>query len=284
MTAPSMPNLYFIIVDDRDEFLYRSFLLSPSSTNHVWGLRQHDEPIWKQLNTGDIICMMIEGDHQFTTQGKVLRLEINPDVPKQWSKNFRTSTMKYLIYFNDVRPLHLPKGEIINHAQDLASKHMPGLHKVKPDKSSALISKLMFRSADPDSIPVPIDLNGPPNKIKCRITRFIRDTQKSQKLKELYKNHCQICNYRIEINESICYSEVHHIWPLHDGGDDDFDNMVVLCPTHHAEFDYGVICIDISGTRILDKHSNKIGSLFIKDGHLISSKNIKHNINRLGLH
>lgn len=283
MTNNTAPRLYFIIVDDRDKFLYQSLLLSPTGTELVWGLRQHDEPIWKQISPGDIICMMIENDHQFTIRGRVNHTKIDSNVPKQWSSNFRTSTMQYLIYFDNVQHLRIPRGDIINYADEQSRRHMPGLHKVRTDKSSVLITELLSYDTILDCRHAPIDLNGPPDKIKYINTRFIRDTNASQKLKKLYKNHCQICNYRLEINSATYYSEVHHIWPLHDGGDDDFSNMVVLCPTHHAEFDYGVICIDISGTGILDKFSRKIATLFVKENHIISPKNIKHNMSRMGL-
>jgi len=283
MTTNAAPRLYFIIVDDRDKFIYQSLLFSPTSTGRVWGLRQHDEPLWKQIRPGDIICMMIENDHQFTIRGQVNHTKIDPNVPRQWSSNFRTSTMQYLIYFDNIRHLRIPRGDIINHADDQTGRHVPGLHKVRTNKSSELISKFLSFETITDHRLAPVDLNGPPDKIKYMNTRFIRDTNASQKLKELYENRCQICNYRLEINSETHYSEVHHIWPLHDGGDDNFSNMVVLCPTHHAEFDYGVICIDISGTGILDKFSKKIANLFVKENHVISPKNIKHNLSQMGL-
>lgn len=283
MTANTTPCLYFIIVDDRDKFLYQSLLLSPTSTEHVWGLRQYDEPIWKQLSPGDIICMMLEDDHQFTLRGRVNHIKIDPNVPKRWSTNFRTSMMKYLIYFDNVQHSRIPRGEIINYADDQTRRHMPGLHKVRNNKSFVIINEFLSSKTPANYCLTPVDLNGPPNKIKYINTRFIRDTDASQKLKELYENRCQICNYRLEIGPLAHYSEVHHIWPLHDGGDDDFSNMIVLCPTHHAEFDYGVICIDISGTGILDKFSQKIANLFVKENHTISSKNIRHNMSRMGL-
>jgi len=227
--------------------------------------------------------MMIENDHQFTIRGCVNHTKIDPNVSKKWSSNFRTSTMQYLIYFDNVQQLRIPKGEIINYADDQTSRHMPGLHKIKTDKHYTLISKLLSYDPITDHLLAPVDLNNPPAKIKYTNTRFIRDTNTSQKLKKLYENRCQICNYRLEIEPATHYSEVHHIWPLHDGGDDDFSNMVVLCPTHHAEFDYGVICIDISGTGILNKFSKKIANLFVKENHTILSKNIRHNMDRMGL-
>jgi len=70
----------------------------------------------------------------------------------------------------------------------------------------------------------------------------VRDTVKTHKLKEMYECRCQVCNERIEISLTKSYAEVHHIRPLggnHNGLDQE-SNMIVVCPTHHAYFDYGV--------------------------------------------
>ena len=41
------------------------------------------------------------------------------------------------------------------------------------------------------------------------------------------------------------YAEVHHIMPRNKhNGPDVRENMLVLCPNHHVEFDFGVLCID----------------------------------------
>lgn len=51
---------------------------------------------------------------------------------------------------------------------------------------------------------------------------------------------CVVCGWRIEKRRSYGL-EVHHIKPVRDGGTNDPDNLVVLCPNHHAEADYGIL-------------------------------------------
>lgn len=45
-----------------------------------------------------------------------------------------------------------------------------------------------------------------------------------------FENPCQVCDYPI--------TEVHHIRPRQFGGTDDEENLIHLCPTHHAVFDF----------------------------------------------
>ena len=64
-------------------------------------------------------------------------------------------------------------------------------------------------------------------------------------MKSEYYNYCQICKTRIPLGKNSYYSEAHHIRPLGSNhkGPDIKENLVVLCPNHHAEFDYGVLRI-----------------------------------------
>lgn len=52
-----------------------------------------------------------------------------------------------------------------------------------------------------------------------------------------YGYKCHICGYDKFVN--VC-----HIKPRFKGGDDLLENAVVLCPNHHAEFDYGIITVN----------------------------------------
>ena len=54
--------------------------------------------------------------------------------------------------------------------------------------------------------------------------------------------HCEIsgCQHpQFMDRQGRLYCEVHHIIPLADGGDDTLDNVVCLCPAHHAEVHIG---------------------------------------------
>lgn len=92
----------------------------------------------------------------------------------------------------------------------------------------------------------------PPKRIETRRSRVIRDTQMSSELKEEYRCECQICGDIRQQSPGVRYAEAHHIQPLgtpHDGPDIR-SNLVVVCPNHHADFDYGMISIDPDSRRI----------------------------------
>ena len=87
------------------------------------------------------------------------------------------------------------------------------------------------------------DIAEPPERIEVTISRVIRDTAKSRSLKALYQYRCQVCQLAIPISPGIFYIEAHHIRPLGTPhvGRDEHDNMIVLCPTHHAMFDLSIV-------------------------------------------
>ena len=47
----------------------------------------------------------------------------------------------------------------------------------------------------------------PPKRILVEITRVVKDTAKTCKLKEMYECRCQVCNERIEISLTKSYAE-----------------------------------------------------------------------------
>lgn len=92
-------------------------------------------------------------------------------------------------------------------------------------------------------------------KRKSTITnRIIRDTKIVIELKKIYKNCCQICWKTIKTNKWD-YSEWHHIKPLWKDHNwpDIKENIIILCPNHHAEFDYWVIAIKPNTNEIISE-------------------------------
>ncbi|EGV19453.1 HNH endonuclease [Thiocapsa marina] len=89
-----------------------------------------------------------------------------------------------------------------------------------------------------------------PKRERIEVVRFDRDREPREFTKALYDDCCQACGYRIiSPNETGC-SEVHHIRPLSESGPDMVGNMLVLCPTHHKEFDLSILAIDPDSFRI----------------------------------
>jgi hypothetical protein len=96
----------------------------------------------------------------------------------------------------------------------------------------------------------------PPGSITTQVTRKIRDTVLSKKIKEEFDFKCAVCGQQISLPNGKYYAEAHHVKPLgagHDGPDTK-DNIIVLCPNHHAEFDYGVIGVDPTSGLISHKN------------------------------
>lgn len=96
----------------------------------------------------------------------------------------------------------------------------------------------------PPLTPEASDKKGParPKRSCSKTYRILRDTTLGRGLKDLHDNQCQLCGHAIELTYRD-YSEAHHIMPLgrpHDGPDV-AENILVLCPNHHAMCDYGAI-------------------------------------------
>lgn len=87
----------------------------------------------------------------------------------------------------------------------------------------------------------------------------IRNAQHVRELKALYQNGCAFCGKQtvIGVDPLKYYSEAAHIKPVGQphNGPDRKDNMVILCPEHHLQFDRGVLRMQrrASGLRIFSK-------------------------------
>lgn len=97
----------------------------------------------------------------------------------------------------------------------------------------------------------------PTRRIKTTVSRIIRNTTLSSFVKKLHKNQCQICGLALNNGEEKTYSEAHHIKPLGNphNGPDIIENLIVLCPNHHVQLDFGAIPIDIAQLRKIENHS-----------------------------
>ncbi|PKR47971.1 HNH endonuclease [Thalassospira povalilytica] len=75
------------------------------------------------------------------------------------------------------------------------------------------------------------------------ITRIVRDTALSKRLKALHRFQCQMCGTAIPMKDGRSYVEAHHIIPLGKphNGPDIASNVLVVCPNHHAMLDLGAV-------------------------------------------
>ena len=141
-------------------------------------------------------------------------------------------------------------------AVDIYDEPSPTLEKI--DKSKALMRKTVT------------------------VNRVIRDSALSRFLKTLYDSHCQICRYTFMVPGGRKYAETHHIRPLgtpHNGTDNE-TNIMVLCPLHHAMFDYGVIALHPEKLTLLsiDGSVSEIGKPLMLRKHPVHRESLDYHL------
>jgi len=103
-----------------------------------------------------------------------------------------------------------------------------------------------------------------PDRVHTEIYRILRDTELARKIKLLHKNLCQLCGNTLTLTDGRTYAEAHHIKPLGSphNGPDIAENIIVLCPNHHVQLDYGAL--KLGRESIHSIHGHYIGSQFIE--------------------
>lgn len=93
-------------------------------------------------------------------------------------------------------------------------------------------------------------------RVETTVYRVLRDTLVARRVKQLHDYRCQICGEGIELADGSRYVEAHHIRPLgqpHNGPDIE-QNVVCVCPNHHAELDYFAQPLDLVELRNAPGH------------------------------
>lgn len=134
-------------------------------------------------------------------------------------------------------------------------------------------------TAKPDPDESASDLK-PPERTETTVSRIVRNTQLVKDLKQKYDHRCQVCGERRQRGEDEPYAEGHHLHPLGDSppGVDHESNILVLCPNHHADFDYGVIEVDPETYELSHAYEDRLNGrqLMVKDDHEISTEYIEY--------
>lgn len=120
-------------------------------------------------------------------------------------------------------------------------------------------------AVSPPAPPVAVDIDVPPGRQETTIYRVLRDSLLARRVKQLHNYECQLCGHTILLPGGVRYAEAHHIQPLGEphNGPDRMENIVCLCPNHHAELDYGARALDL-------------GNLRQAEGHWVDEKHVKY--------
>jgi len=121
--------------------------------------------------------------------------------------------------------------------------------------------------------PIASDINDAdqPERVMQETYRILRDTQLARDVKVANEFCCQICGEQLVLKDGSPYAEAHHIKPLggEHNGPDVRENILCVCPNHHALLDYGAIKLDpmlLKGIerKYIDYHNEKIFGEVIK--------------------
>lgn len=123
--------------------------------------------------------------------------------------------------------------------------------------------------------PVSSDINAPDESIESAtriiaVNRIVRDTAMTRKVKALHNSTCQVCGNAVILPDGSNYAEAHHIIPIgspHNGPDRP-NNIVVVCPNHHAMLDFGCVRLDVS-------------ELSVAKGHTLAAESIEYHNTRI---
>jgi predicted HNH restriction endonuclease len=85
---------------------------------------------------------------------------------------------------------------------------------------------------------------------------YKRDNVTIAKIKLLYDFRCQICGLSIRKKDGTRYIEAAHIKPKHLKGCETLDNIILLCPNHHKEFDLGESKVENHTIESIDLYLN----------------------------
>lgn len=108
----------------------------------------------------------------------------------------------------------------------------------------------------------------PPDKSRIVVERFNRDERLSEIIKRYYGWRCQICGFTFKKKNGGLYAEVHHLIPLSKGGCDSVENIIVVCPNHHAMFTHADV-------QILDVTSKKVDVLINGEQYVIERTSLQ---------
>jgi len=75
--------------------------------------------------------------------------------------------------------------------------------------------------------------------VEIRGKQYKRDNKSIVELKILRDFKCQICGFTIFKKDNSYYIEAAHITKKRHKGPETPDNILILCPNHHKEFDLG---------------------------------------------
>ena len=254
--------VFYVIVDPRD-----FSELSQLNETYEWKLDSKYKKIFDKIEYNDLIMFSKKSFYSCDIILKLKEKKIFDNDAKDLQFRVKNKTLLLKFRNKDFLSTYSNSFNVKN-----LSKTIPGIYYLKNSKVEIKEKKLKEKK------------HGIPEKIFSIAKRTKRDRKKVANLKLEYLDKCQICNYHLVLENNKRHSEVHHLRPIgNEGGNDDTDNMIVLCPNHHKAFDFSVLRLDLSGNTVIDLNGNslknskgEIQKVKFKTNHKLSKVNLTY--------
>jgi len=265
-----MTNEFVLILKKSDEGKFRRFknkdfnqltenILIKNSSNYVLGL--HDgavkDKIWNKIKKDDQVYITLN-EESFRISGNVSKKVKNLKYGNViYPNEIDRKQINKFLFFKKLSICNISYSKLINNSI-IPKRFNQGIYEIKKEKTVVKIKKTIIKKLPWEKTV------GIAEKRNSIAQKFVRNP-KVKKLKEMYNYECQIneCDFKLEYNKKkggkSFLIHVHHYRPLEYGGHDDFNNMVVLCPNHHNEFDFKTKFISRDGSTIIDKSGKENG-------------------------
>ena len=282
-----MTNQFLVIIKNTDEGKFNWFknkkfnksakeILDNNNSNYVWGIHKGiiNDKIWKKIKKNDKIYLTTE-EENFRISGNLSKKIKNSNYGEIiYPNTIDKKQINYFLFFEKLDICNFSYHELINdsttpkrfHQGVFERKQKPTPKKLKKTKvNKALIEKTL----------------GAAEKRHRSSQVITRNQSNVNQLKKLYDNQCQIeqCNFKLDYEKNgkiKQFSNVHHYNQIAKSLIDSLDNMIVLCPNHHAEFDFKVKFIDHDGETIIDRKGKETGeTIKFHKNHKLNSKYIE---------
>lgn len=282
-----MARQYLVLVDKRDNEKFRRLItnefdasirsvLERYEVKAIWGFHKSQiTSSWQYIDKNDQMYFSVPSKN-FELVGRVAKKITDLKLGKKlWPNSLDAQQITHFLLFDMTKRIDFLFNKTIDNTIKKIKYPLPGIYEIKTHYE-VLPRKSSIKNFIKPSLYVFVETKkGTPPKQAFEITRFLRDSSKVKQLKKLYDNKCQICGFTFEYEKGQFYSEVHHYNPLKANADDHLDNMIVVCPNHHAQFDYNLIAIDHDGTTIIDNNGKKIDTITFRKDHKLNIKNIE---------
>ena len=115
----------------------------------------------------------------------------------------------------------------------------------------------------------------PADRRESTVSRVVRNSALSERVKRLHDFRCQICNVRLETTFGP-YAEGAHIVPLGQphNGPDVLENLLCLCPNDHVQFDYGALFV-LDDLVVEDREGKQVAKMRTVSEHSIDPQYLR---------